>query len=146
MKIVQSLFLFLVVIIIKVALSAKIVNFCYPWKLSDMIDALIKRVSVTYICYEMYAHRGKKVQLLVCWDWSRNGRHFFFFFFFHNRNKKFFGSLNIIARKKYIVSNITFTLYCTHWQLTVLVLFLQIKVWSFSVLSIRKDSGSLLSS
>jgi hypothetical protein len=25
-----------------------------------MIDALIKRVSVTYKCYEMYAHRGKK--------------------------------------------------------------------------------------
>ena len=50
---------------IKGALSAKIVNFCYPSKLSDMIDALIKRVSVTYKCYEMYAHRGKKVQLLV---------------------------------------------------------------------------------
>ena len=29
-----------------------------------MIDALIKRVSVTDKCYEMYAHRGKKVQLL----------------------------------------------------------------------------------
>ena len=28
-----------------------------------MIDALIKRVSVTYKCYEMYAHRGKNVQL-----------------------------------------------------------------------------------
>jgi hypothetical protein len=27
-----------------------------------MIDALIKRVSVTYKCYEMYAHRGEKVQ------------------------------------------------------------------------------------
>jgi hypothetical protein len=25
-----------------------------------MIDALIKRVSVTYKCYEMYAHRGEK--------------------------------------------------------------------------------------
>jgi hypothetical protein len=25
-----------------------------------MIDALIKRVSVTYKCYEMYAHRGNK--------------------------------------------------------------------------------------
>ena len=25
-----------------------------------MIDALIKRISVTYKCYEMYAHRGKK--------------------------------------------------------------------------------------
>ena len=24
-----------------------------------MIDALMKRVSVTYKCYEMYAHRGK---------------------------------------------------------------------------------------
>jgi hypothetical protein len=59
----------------KGALSAKIVNFCYPYKLSDMIDALIKRVSVTYKCYEMYAHRGKKVQLLVFWDRSRNGRH-----------------------------------------------------------------------
>ena len=33
-----------------------------------MIDALIKRVSVTYKCYEMYAHRGKIVQLLVFWD------------------------------------------------------------------------------
>ena len=30
-----------------------------------MIDALIKRVSVTYKCYEMYTHQGKKVQLLV---------------------------------------------------------------------------------
>jgi hypothetical protein len=30
-----------------------------------MIDALIKRVSVTYKCYEMYAHWVKKVQLLV---------------------------------------------------------------------------------
>ena len=25
-----------------------------------MIDALIKRISVTYKCYEMYVHRGKK--------------------------------------------------------------------------------------
>jgi hypothetical protein len=25
-----------------------------------MIDALIKRVSVTYKCYEMYAHQGKR--------------------------------------------------------------------------------------
>jgi hypothetical protein len=30
-----------------------------------MIDALIKRVYVTYKCYEMYAHRVKNVQLLV---------------------------------------------------------------------------------
>ena len=30
-----------------------------------MIDAIIKHVSVTYKCYEMYAHRGKIVQLLV---------------------------------------------------------------------------------
>jgi hypothetical protein len=30
-----------------------------------MIDALIKRVSVTYNCYEMYAHQGKNVQLVV---------------------------------------------------------------------------------
>jgi hypothetical protein len=30
-----------------------------------MIDALVKRVSVTYECYEMYAHWGKKVQQLV---------------------------------------------------------------------------------
>jgi hypothetical protein len=28
-----------------------------------MIDAIIKRVSVTYKCYEMYAHWGKNVQL-----------------------------------------------------------------------------------
>jgi hypothetical protein len=33
------------------------------------------RVSVTYKCYEMYAHREKKVQLLVFWDRSRNGCH-----------------------------------------------------------------------
>jgi hypothetical protein len=30
-----------------------------------MIDALIKRVFVTYKCYEMYVHRGKKVQRLM---------------------------------------------------------------------------------
>jgi hypothetical protein len=30
-----------------------------------MTDALIKRVSITYNCYEMYAHLGKKVQLLM---------------------------------------------------------------------------------
>jgi hypothetical protein len=30
-----------------------------------MIDALIKHVSVTYKCYEMYVHWGKKVQLLM---------------------------------------------------------------------------------
>ena len=40
-----------------------------------MIDALIKRVSVTYKCYEMYVHRGKNVQLPVFLDQSRNGRH-----------------------------------------------------------------------
>jgi hypothetical protein len=40
-----------------------------------MIDALIKRVSVTYKCYEMYAHRREKVQLLVLCDRSRNRRH-----------------------------------------------------------------------
>ena len=59
--------------LLKGALSAKIVNFCYleivnfcyAEKLSDMIDVLIKHVSVTYKCYEMYAHRRKKVQLLV---------------------------------------------------------------------------------
>ena len=27
-----------------------------------MIDVLIKRVSVAYKCYEMYVHRGEKVQ------------------------------------------------------------------------------------
>jgi hypothetical protein len=35
-------------IYVKGALSAKIVNSCYPYKLSDMIDALIKRASVAY--------------------------------------------------------------------------------------------------
>ena len=30
-----------------------------------MIDALIKRVSVTYKCYEMYAHRGKMDAILL---------------------------------------------------------------------------------
>jgi hypothetical protein len=47
-------------IFFKGALTAKIVYFCYPLPLSCMIDALIKRVSVTYTCYEMYEHRGKK--------------------------------------------------------------------------------------
>jgi hypothetical protein len=28
-----------------------------------MIDVLVKRDSVTYKCYEMYAHRGENVQL-----------------------------------------------------------------------------------
>jgi hypothetical protein len=55
----------IIVYSMKGALSAKIVIFCYPQQLSDMIDALIKRVSVNYKCYEMYAHRGRKVQLLV---------------------------------------------------------------------------------
>ena len=32
-----------------------------------MIDALIKRVSVTYKCHEMYTYREKNVQLLVFW-------------------------------------------------------------------------------
>jgi hypothetical protein len=31
-----------------------------------MIEALIKRVSVTYKYYEMYAHRGKKVCNCSC--------------------------------------------------------------------------------
>jgi hypothetical protein len=30
-----------------------------------MIDALIKRVSVTYKCYEMYAHRGKSHRFII---------------------------------------------------------------------------------
>ena len=49
--------------ILKGALSAK----SLPTKTIryDMIDALIKRVSVTYKCYEMYAHQGKNMQLLV---------------------------------------------------------------------------------
>jgi hypothetical protein len=33
-----------------------------------MIDALIKRVSVTYKCYEMYAHRGEKRCNCSCFD------------------------------------------------------------------------------
>jgi len=40
-----------------------------------MIDALIKRVFVSYKCYAMYVHGEKKVQLLVLWDRSRNVRH-----------------------------------------------------------------------
>ena len=59
----------------KVALSAKIVNFFYQKKLSDMIDALIKRVSVTYKCYECTRIVKKRCNLLVFWDRSRNGRH-----------------------------------------------------------------------
>jgi hypothetical protein len=31
-----------------------------------MIDALIKRVSVTYKCYEMFAHRGKTCNCSCC--------------------------------------------------------------------------------
>jgi hypothetical protein len=30
---------------------------------------------IPLICYEMYAHRGKNLQLLVFWDRSRTGRH-----------------------------------------------------------------------
>ena len=33
-----------------------------------MIDALIKRVSVTYKCYEMYTHRGEKVHNCSCFE------------------------------------------------------------------------------
>ena len=33
-----------------------------------MIDALIKRVSVTYKCYEMYAHRGEKRCNYSCFE------------------------------------------------------------------------------
>jgi hypothetical protein len=40
-----------------------------------MIDALIKRVSVTYKCYEMYAHRGGKGATARVLDRSGNGGH-----------------------------------------------------------------------
>ena len=40
-----------------------------------MIDALIKRVSVTYKCYEMYAHRGEKGATARVLDRSGNGGH-----------------------------------------------------------------------
>jgi hypothetical protein len=50
---------------VKGALSDKIVNFCYPYKLSDLFDALIKRVSVTYKCYEMYT---KLEEILLIWS------------------------------------------------------------------------------
>ena len=33
-----------------------------------MIDALIKRVSVTYKCYEMYTYRGEKVHNCSCFE------------------------------------------------------------------------------
>jgi hypothetical protein len=33
-----------------------------------MIDALIKCVSVTYKCYEMYVHRGKKRGNCLCFE------------------------------------------------------------------------------
>jgi hypothetical protein len=33
-----------------------------------MIDALIKRVSVTYKCYKMYAHRGGKRCNCLCFE------------------------------------------------------------------------------
>ena len=52
---------------VKGALSAIIV-IRYDWCLN-------KTFSVTYKCYEIYAHRGKIRQLLVFWDRSRNGRH-----------------------------------------------------------------------
>jgi hypothetical protein len=55
-------------------MNAETTGKCGVKKLSDMIDALIKRVSATYKCYEMYAHRGKKVQLLVFCDRPRNGK------------------------------------------------------------------------
>ena len=40
-----------------------------------MIDALIRRVSVTYTCYEMYAHWGKKGATARVLRSSSNGRH-----------------------------------------------------------------------
>ena len=40
-----------------------------------MIDALIKRVSVTYKYYEMYEHWGKKGATARVLRSSRNGRH-----------------------------------------------------------------------
>ena len=40
-------------------------KFVLPIKTIRYDYALIKCVSVTYKCYEMYAHRGKNVQLLV---------------------------------------------------------------------------------
>jgi hypothetical protein len=46
-----------------------------PIKLSDMIDALIKRVSVTYTCYEMLRASGKKGATARVLRSSRNGRH-----------------------------------------------------------------------
>jgi hypothetical protein len=54
---------------VKGALSAKIVNFCYPLKLSDMIDALIKRVSVTYKCYPCYCTCTVHAYVLVHLIW-----------------------------------------------------------------------------
>jgi hypothetical protein len=33
-----------------------------------MINALIKRVSVTYKCYEMYVHRGEKRYNCSCFE------------------------------------------------------------------------------
>jgi hypothetical protein len=39
-----------------------------------MIDALIKRDSVAYTCYDMYAHRGKSATARVLRS-SSNGRH-----------------------------------------------------------------------
>ena len=44
----------------------------------------------------------------------------------------------------YLSFNLLQSLYCL--LSSILALFLQINIWSFSVLSIRKDSGSLLSS
>ena len=55
-------------LLFKGALSAKIIDFAYPYKLSDIIDALIKRVSVTYTCYEMYVHRGEKRCNCSCFE------------------------------------------------------------------------------
>jgi hypothetical protein len=54
--------------------SSRFVRFRFYF-VTHFTGTLIKRVSVTYKCYEMYAHWGKKVQLFVFWDRSRNGRH-----------------------------------------------------------------------
>ena len=47
----------------------------WAWAEHEHIPWSLSFISVTYKCYEMYAHREKNVQLLVFWDRSRNERH-----------------------------------------------------------------------
>jgi len=105
-------------------------NYCYTVHLE---------ISSSHIDIYIYSKATLHLSRLVTGSIDRGCINLFFSFFF----LFFLFFFNNNYNKQHIQVSIV---YFTHCQLSVLVLFLQIKVWSFSVLSIRKDSGSLLSS